>query len=260
MCNGEFVHATLNQVEAILRESAGRVLLPAFNDRSRIVSWYKSRGQPVSHADIASNELLTARLSTLLPGSFVFSEEASTPISLDQAAEDHKVIWIVDPLDGTSNFLRGCRRFGIIVALVVDGTVEGGWLYEPLSGRFAAAARGARAVFHSRKTTVGTASRTRLRMAVENPMAVRAAISRAFPGALISVASGSACSDYLDFLSGGLDGAVFTNPKPWDHFAGCFVAEMMGKSVVRSGASAIHVAERVDLNQRLVTATLNFAK
>jgi len=101
-------------------------------------SWDKSPGNPVSDADIAVDRLLQARLLQARPGYGWLSEE--TADNPDRLAS--RALWVVDPIDGTRDFLRGRNGWAVSVALVVDGQVQVGVLDAPALGTRFAASRG----------------------------------------------------------------------------------------------------------------------
>ncbi len=99
----------------------------------------KEGGSPVSEADEASNGELLAALRKHFPEDAVLSEESrDRPERL--SAER---VWIVDPLDGTREFLDGIPEFSVMVALAVSGRPVLGVVYEPVSERLFHAVRGA---------------------------------------------------------------------------------------------------------------------
>lgn len=94
---------------------AGRVALGYFG--SDVKRWDKSPGNPVSEADLAVDKLLRERLLAERPDCGWLSEEtADAPARLERRA-----IWVVDPIDGTRDFLRGRTGWAVSVALVEDG-------------------------------------------------------------------------------------------------------------------------------------------
>lgn len=106
---------------------AGALALARF--RTEVKRWEKSPGQLVCEIDLAVDAMLRERLSALLPGAGWLSEEtADNPDRLDC---EH--IWVVDPIDGTRDYLRGRPGWAVSVALVERG--------QPVVGVLAAPAR-----------------------------------------------------------------------------------------------------------------------
>ena len=101
-------------------------------------SWDKSPNNPVSHADIEVDRMLKTRLLEARPDYGWLSEE--TADNADRLAK--RALWVVDPIDGTRDFLRGRKGWAVSVALVVDGEVQVGVLDAPALGVCFAAARG----------------------------------------------------------------------------------------------------------------------
>jgi myo-inositol-1(or 4)-monophosphatase len=94
--------------------------------------WSKSGGSPVTEADVAVDAFLKIRLSSLLPEAAWLSEEtADNPIRLE-----NRLVWIVDPIDGTRAFLSGHRDWSVSIALLVDGRPALGIVYGPALDAF----------------------------------------------------------------------------------------------------------------------------
>lgn len=101
--------------------------------------WEKEPGQPVSDADLHVDALLRARLEALIPQAGWLSEESvETP-----GRAERRAAWVVDPIDGTRDFVRGRTGWAISIALVEDGAVSIGILAAPARGELWWAARGA---------------------------------------------------------------------------------------------------------------------
>lgn len=97
----------------------------------------------VTAADTESERLIRSRLAELRPGDAVLGEEEGNGVTgsaTDTAAGG--VTWVVDPIDGTVNFLYGYPAFAVSVAAQVDGVSVAGAVVEPVSGRRWTAARG----------------------------------------------------------------------------------------------------------------------
>lgn len=101
--------------------------------------WDKSPGNPVSEVDLELDALLRARLSALLPDAGWLSEE--TADNEDRLACER--VWVVDPIDGTRDFVRGRSGWAVSVALVERGRVVLGVLDAPALGASCWAALGA---------------------------------------------------------------------------------------------------------------------
>ena len=110
---------------------AGDVILPFW--RSGVEVTTKSDDSPVTAADIAAHELLVAGLKALDPGIHILSEEdANIPLS---ERSQWQRWWLVDPLDGTKEFISGSEEFTVNVALVENGRVVFGVVSMPTNDR-----------------------------------------------------------------------------------------------------------------------------
>ncbi|MCF7454600.1 MULTISPECIES: 3'(2'),5'-bisphosphate nucleotidase CysQ [Vibrio] len=120
----------LPQVIEIAR-SAGQMILEIY-EKKQYEAYTKSDETPVTSADIAAHKLITERLSELTPDIPVLSEE-DADISLEQRAQWQRY-WLVDPLDGTQEFIARSGDFATIIALVDNNKPTMGVVYGPVSG------------------------------------------------------------------------------------------------------------------------------
>lgn len=119
-----------DSLRAITAE-AGRIALSRWpGDGHEVEAWEKEPGSPVCAADLEVDAFLKRELSALLPSAGWLSEETAD----DPARLGNGLVWLVDPIDGTRDFLRGRDGWAVSVALVSEG--------RPLIGILAAAARG----------------------------------------------------------------------------------------------------------------------
>ncbi len=110
---------------------AGEVILPFW--RSGVEVTAKSDDSPVTAADIAAHEVLVAGLKELDPSIHILSEEdADIPLS---ERSQWQCWWLVDPLDGTKEFISGSEEFTVNVALIENGRVVFGVVSMPTSNR-----------------------------------------------------------------------------------------------------------------------------
>jgi myo-inositol-1(or 4)-monophosphatase len=119
---------------------AGAMALPFFRAGAKTAArlWYKEHSSPVTEADIALDTFLKNHLSSLLPEAAWLSEEtADNPTRLGQ-----RLVWIVDPIDGTRAFSTGHPDWCVSIGLVVDGRPVLGAIYAPIHDRLYEASLG----------------------------------------------------------------------------------------------------------------------
>ena len=129
----------MNRDAALLRETvqeAGRLALSLF--RTELKNWTKGASSPVSEADIAVNDLLEQRLRSATPDYGWLSEESVD----DEARLGKRLVWIVDPIDGTRGYLAGREDWCVSVALVEDASPVLAAVFAPASDEFFFAMRG----------------------------------------------------------------------------------------------------------------------
>ena len=120
------------RLEAIVRE-AGRIAMDRWPGAGHTLhAWDKVPGNPVSEADLLVDAFLKRELSLLLPSAGWLSEETiDAPERLAGG-----LIWLVDPIDGTRDFIRGRSGWAVSVALVSEGRPLFGMLDAPARGEF----------------------------------------------------------------------------------------------------------------------------
>jgi myo-inositol-1(or 4)-monophosphatase len=116
--------------------AAGAVIMNYYRDSYSVKD--KSPDNPVTDADLAADQLLHKRLKALVPEAGWLSEE-----TVDSAERlSKKLVWVVDPLDGTKEFVMGIPEFAVSVALVEDGDPVIAVIFNPASGELFYAMRG----------------------------------------------------------------------------------------------------------------------
>lgn len=114
-----------------IARSAGQLILDIY-EKNDYESYTKDNDTPVTSADLAAHKLIMEQLSQLTPNIPVLSEEAAD-ISLEQRSQ-WREYWLVDPLDGTQEFIARSGDFATIIALVRDNKPIMGVVYAPVSG------------------------------------------------------------------------------------------------------------------------------
>ncbi|MDD3288295.1 MAG: inositol monophosphatase [Alphaproteobacteria bacterium] len=144
-----------HKVEDIVREVAATEIMPRFRHLRHEDISYKIGDDPVTTADKSAESILSERLCDLLPGSKAVGEEAC---AANQGILDcllgESPVWIIDPVDGTRNFVEGSTTFGVIVALAQRNQTIAGWLYHPASDEFVTAELGSGAYHNGNRLKV----------------------------------------------------------------------------------------------------------
>lgn len=123
-----------------LAEQAGREIMAIFRDEARWQVQHKEDDSPLTAADLAAHRVIVAGLSALTPDIPVISEE-SDAIPVGQRLGWTRC-WLVDPLDGTKEFIARSRDFTVNIALVENGEAILGVVYAPALERAYVATRG----------------------------------------------------------------------------------------------------------------------
>jgi 3'(2'), 5'-bisphosphate nucleotidase len=136
----------------------------------------KPGGSPVTEADLAANRIIVESIFTEWPGEPVLAEE-----SRDSAERlGHSDLWIVDPLDGTREFLARNGEFAVMIGFVAEGEPVAGVVYLPARGLLyeAGSGQGAWAID-------AAGNRRRLQARIANPASLRMVGSRSHPDPLL---------------------------------------------------------------------------
>ena len=222
--------ALLNvMVTAVLK--AGRTLSRDFGEVENLQVSLKGPGDFVSAADKKAEKTLVEELSRARPG-YGFMTEESSPI--EGTDKSHR--WIIDPLDGTTNFLHGIPIFAISVALERDGQIVAGVIFNPVMNELYVAERGGGAFLNDRRLRV--AARSALAdsvIATGIPHLGRpghAAYVKKLSAVMIEVAgvrrNGAAALDLAWVASGRFDGYFEEGLHAWDIAAGLLLVREAG--------------------------------
>jgi fructose-1,6-bisphosphatase/inositol monophosphatase family enzyme len=225
----------LDAVARLIREAAAEEIMPRFAKLAASDVREKGPGDLVTIADEAVERRLTPQLTALLPGSCVLGEEAAAvdPRLLERVSGDAPV-WIIDPIDGTSNFAAGNSDFAVMVALVHGGRTMAGWIYNPVNLRMATAEMGAGAWLDGRRLAVAKVP--------DDPARLSGALLAGFFGDpelgrrlqqrrdRVRAVKSRRCAavEYLELAQGNMHFALFTRLMPWDHAAGVLIHSEAG--------------------------------
>ncbi|MFK0044398.1 inositol monophosphatase family protein [Streptomyces sp. NPDC090741] len=250
----EFLARDLSAVEEAIRKAAAVEIMPRFRQLAdHEVDQKTGPHDLVTVADRKAEEHLTASLTHLLPGSAVVGEEAvhADPTVYGALRADAPV-WIVDPVDGTRQFVAGDAAFCTLVALAHRGEILASWTFAPALEELATAVRGQGAYVNGERIHSGSPQPgAELRIAMAHPLYTsdedKATLSRLDVPGVAARPCGSAGLEYLKVARGEMDGLAFTWPSAWDHAAGLLlVAEAGGAQSTVAG-----VPFRVDRDNEL---------
>ena len=163
------MQAELNEARR-LAVAAGAILLEHYSAPPS-VEW-KAPGDPVTAADRAASAFIVENLERLFPGDAILSEEEPD----DLKRLEHSRVWMVDPMDGTREFIAQRGEFAVMIGLVVDGVPAAGVVYGPTTDKLYYGGRGAGAFMTCNGTTIplqvsseNIASRMTIAVEVEDP-------------------------------------------------------------------------------------------
>jgi fructose-1,6-bisphosphatase/inositol monophosphatase family enzyme len=226
-----------DRISTIIATVAQEEILPRF--RTLRDDQVRAKSHPhdlVTDADVEAERVLTARLTDALPGSVVVGEEAvhTDARVLDLLGGDAPV-WVVDPVDGTSNFAHGKPLFATLVALVIGGKTVQGWLHDPLRGITITTELGSGTWLNGQRLQVAGQG---LRLADLTGSAGYAPVKALRGRYRKHVHHASAAHDYMALVEGRMHFAVFRRLMPWDHAAGVLAhTEAGGVAALKTGAA-----------------------
>jgi len=224
--------ALLNvMVAAVLK--AGRGLARDFGEVENLQVSIKGPGDFVSAADHRADKTLITELRKARPTYAFLTEESGTLEGTDSANR-----WIIDPLDGTTNFLHGLPVFAVSLGLEREGQLVAGVIYNPILNELYTVERGSGAFLNDKRLRV--AGRKEMGDAViSTGCGPKLRTDEAYLGEyrrLLSVAAGvrgtgSAAMDLAWVASGRLDGYWHHGLSPWDIAAGILLVREAGGRV-----------------------------
>jgi myo-inositol-1(or 4)-monophosphatase len=223
------MHALLN-VAVMAARRAGAVLGRNFNKRDKLTVEKKGHNDFVSSADLAAEKAIIDVIHKHYPDHAILAEESGV-----QGDSDH--VWIIDPLDGTTNYLHGFPVFGISIALQIAGRLEHAVVYEPMREELFTASRGEGAQLDGHKIRVsGNKDLERSLIGTGFPYQQRDEELGPYLSMLAKVIKntsgvrrpGAAALDLCSVACGRLDAFWETGLKSWDMAAGTLIIREAG--------------------------------
>lgn len=224
-------------VGEILHEAARTTVLPRFAAFKSGESEMKAPGEPVTIADREAEAQIGNALMGLIPGARIIGEEACAANQGLLSDLDSGIAWIIDPIDGTANFVAGRAPFAMMIALLVRGETIGAWVYAPLTGCLTIAERGGGAWSNGERvladgTEVALASLRGIISSAFLPIEYSAQADRV-RAAVLAVDPTARCAghEYPLVARGERDFALYWRTLVWDHAPGALILDEAGGAV-----------------------------
>jgi myo-inositol-1(or 4)-monophosphatase len=223
------MHPMLNVAVKAARR-AGTVINRASLNLERLQVDRKQHNDFVTEVDKAAEAAIIETLSEAYPTHGFLAEETG------EYNSDAEHIWIIDPLDGTTNFIHGFPQYAVSIALAVNGVIQQAVVYDPTRDELFTATRGAGAYLDRRRLRVGSQNRLmncligtgfpyREDQDLEKYLKIFAEITRQCTGLR---RPGAASLDLAYVAAGRYDGFFESDLKPWDMAAGALLITESG--------------------------------
>ncbi len=210
--------------------AAGDVIIRNMDRLDRLKVVTKQNNDFVSNVDHMAEEIIIATIKEAFPDHGILAEESGTQ------AESSEYQWIIDPLDGTTNYLHGFPQFSVSIALQVKGRLEVGVIYDPLAQELFTASRGNGAQLNDKKIRVtshkglknallGTGFPYYDQSYLDTYLETMKALMQKTAGLR---RPGSAALDLAWLAAGRIDGFWEFNLKAWDIAAGALIVREAG--------------------------------
>ncbi|WP_448213800.1 inositol-1-monophosphatase [Colwellia sp. MEBiC06753] len=216
------MHPMLNIAVRAAR-SAGNVISRAFEQQDKIEVESKGTNDFVTNVDKQAEQAIVVAIQKAYPTHCIIGEECGV---IDGSDTDYQ--WIIDPLDGTTNFVKGIPHFAVSIALKVKGKLDQAVIYDPIRGELFTASRGKGAQLNGCRIRVKNAKDlTGSVLATGFPFKKKHHIDAylnmfktLFPKTADMRRAGSAALDLAYVAAGRVDGFFEIGLKPWDTAAG----------------------------------------
>lgn len=211
--------------------AAGSVILRHINKLESLTVVEKDRNDFASEVDRMAEAEIVRELRRAFPDHAILAEESG-------ASGRSRFTWIIDPLDGTHNYLRGFPHFAVSIALAENGEPQHGLVFDPIRDELYTASKGGGAFLNDKRMRVaGRTSLAGALLATGFPFRQRQHLDShlAMTRALLAGAqaedirrTGSAALDLAYVAAGRLDGYWEIGLKPWDMAAGSLLVREAG--------------------------------
>ena len=235
---------------------AGDFIIRKINKLPDLKVEVKALNDYVSDVDRQAEALIIEDLLKSFPGHAILAEESG----VIEGKEDYR--WIIDPLDGTTNYLHGFPHYAVSIACEHKGRLTHGVIYDPFKQELFAASRGAGATLNNRRIRVGTLKTTQGALLAtgfpfkhpEQLDEFLRSFSAFFSKATDIRRAGSAALDLAYVAAGRLDGYWESGLNSWDLAAGALIVREAGGLVTdyKGDANFLDNGEVIAGNPRII--------
>ena len=231
-------------------EKASRVLIRDFGEIEKLQVSIKGPNDFVSNADLKAEKIIIEELKKARPFYSIISEEDGS-----ETNKDKNNTWIIDPIDGTTNFLHGVPHFAISIALKSGNEIVSGLIYDPIKDE----------MFYGEKENGAYFNNQRIRVSKKKDLnsclfATGGLFKKEID--LTSRKSGSAALDIAYVAAGRYDGYFQNNLNLWDIAAGVIILNEAGGMINKINLSQnknIQIkASSVEINDKMLEKLKNF--
>lgn len=229
------MHPLVN-IAVMAARAAGNFIMRSYDRADQLQVERKSRNDFVTQVDRGAEAEIIRAIRKVYPDHAILAEESGAQEGARGASE---VTWIIDPLDGTTNFLHRIPHFAVSIGIQVKDRLEHGVIYAPATQDLYCASRGDGAVLNSRKMRV-SACKELSQALIGTGVPLREEYLDRYLPMMRNVAThtagvrraGAASLDLAYVAAGRLEGFWELNLKPWDVAAGIVLVQEAG-GVVR---------------------------
>ena len=221
-------------------EKASKILIRDFGEVEKLQISVKGPSDFVSNADTKAEKIIINELIKAKKNYSILSEECGSKVN-----SDSENVWIIDPIDGTTNFLHGVPHFAISIALKSNNEIISGLIYDPIKDEMFYAEKDNGAFFNNQRIKVskkkdleaclfGTGGKEKIEVG------------------LITRKSGSAALDMAYVAAGRYDGYFQNNLNLWDIAAGVIIVKEAGGII-----NDINLSENDNIKIRASSTAIN---
>ena len=231
-------------------EKASKILIKDFGEIEKLQVSKKGPKDFVTNSDLKTEKIIIDELKKAKPNYSILSEEKGI-----ENNKDENNTWIIDPIDGTINYLHGIPHFAISIALKSYDKIIAGLIYDPIKDEMFYAEKNNGAYFNNQRIKVSKKNK------IEDCLFV-AGSKINYDNELLIRNSGCAALDMAYVASGRYDGYFQKNINLWDIAAGIIIVEEAGGILNDINLSSINdlkiIASNNSINNELVQKLKNF--